>query len=102
VRRRGFVWKITKEDYEALIVQPCYYCELPNDVEAGVGLDRRDNRGDYTVDNVVSCCIDCNYARGDRFTVEEMRKLGAAIREVKLARSTKRASHMRLNGRSRV
>jgi hypothetical protein len=33
-----------------------------------------------------SCCFECNIARRDHFTPDEMKIIGAAIRAVKLAR----------------
>lgn len=80
VERKGkSVWALTEEQWRALIEQPCHYCELPNDVEAGVGLDRLDNSRGYEQGNVVSCCTACNVTRGDRFTPDEMKIIGAAI-----------------------
>lgn len=84
--RRGVSWALTKEQYEALIMELCAYCGLLNDVEAAIGLDRIDNQRGYEPDNVVSCCSLCNVARGDMFTPEEMKVLGAAIRQIRLAR----------------
>lgn len=84
--RAGKEWTISREDYARLIVPPCFYCGLLNDVVAGVGLDRLDNDKGYSKDNVVSCCIDCNYVRGDRFSPEEMKTIGTVIRQVKESR----------------
>ncbi len=85
--RKGRVWKLNKREYHEIISQPCYYCKLPNDVEAGVGLDRLDNNKGYVIGNVESCCILCNYARGNRLTVEEMKIVGKAIRKVRIKRN---------------
>jgi hypothetical protein len=87
---KGKSWSLTKEQYEPLVVLPCAYCECENNVQAGIGLDRLDNSRGYDIDNVVSCCIECNIARGDRFTPEEMKLIGAAIAEVKRLRATLR------------
>jgi hypothetical protein len=79
------VWGFTQEEYEAVVADPCYYCGLPNDVKTCIGMDRLDNAFGYVKGNVVSCCWDCNMARRDRFTVEQMKKfIGPAIREAKL------------------
>ncbi len=85
-RRKGRSWTLTREQFYTLVAMPCHYCGLPNNVEAGVGLDRLDNMRGYEPDNVVSCCKECNLVRGDRFTPEEMRVIGASVREVKLRR----------------
>ena len=37
--------------------KPCFYCNT--DIQT-IGLDRVDNFKGYTIDNIVSCCTDCN------------------------------------------
>jgi hypothetical protein len=80
------VWSIGFEDYVKLISQPCFYCEFPNNVETKIGLDKLDPKRGYELDNVVSCCIECNIVRGDRFSVEEMKRLGEVIKLIKTER----------------
>lgn len=65
-----------------ILKQPCFYCGDTN----RVGCDRIDNNKGHTKDNVVPCCIECNTARNNYFTYEEMRHLGKAIAEIKAAR----------------
>lgn len=61
--------------------KPCTYCGDKIDT---IGLDRIDNDKGYAVDNVVSCCFDCNGTRSDRWTFEEMRDtIGPALAKVK-------------------
>lgn len=36
----------------------------------------------HTIDNVVPCCYECNVARTDNFTYEEMLEIGKAIKRV--------------------
>lgn len=61
---------------------------MENSSKAGIGLDRLDNAKGYEPGNVVSCCSECNIARSDNFTPEEMKVIGMAIRKVKMARVT--------------
>ena len=83
---RGQRWELTREQYEAEVSLLCVYCRFANEGTHG-GLDRLDNSRGYIPGNVVSCCVECNVARGDNFTPDEMRTLiGPAIREVKIAR----------------
>lgn len=64
---------------ENIILQPCKYC---GDVER-IGCDRIDNDKGHTMDNVVPCCYDCNCARNNNFTYEEMLELGKTIHKIK-------------------
>lgn len=84
-KRFGKPWSLLRDEYEALVASPCDYCEI-NHTSCGIGLDRLDNAKGYVRGNVVSCCYECNVARNDHFTPCEMRVIGQAIRQVKLAR----------------
>lgn len=42
----------------------------------------------YTIDNVVPCCRECNQAKSDCFTYDEMKQIGAVINVIKLKRSS--------------
>jgi hypothetical protein len=85
-RRQGKEWALTEEAWQAIISAPCFYCGLPNDSGFGAGMDRLNNMMGYIEGNVVSCCYECNTARSDNFSPEEMRVVGAAIRAIKLRR----------------
>lgn len=49
---------------------------------AALGVDRVNNDGDYTKDNIELCCFPCNKAKGNVFSRDEMAIIGAAIRQV--------------------
>lgn len=66
--------------------QPCIYCGDNN----RVGLDRIDNNKGHTKNNVVPCCYECNCARMNNFTHEEMKEIGKAIRRIKCKRLQKK------------
>ena len=85
-RRIGKDWQLSEETWKTLVAMPCFYCGLDNNSIYGSGLDRLDNSKGYVEGNIVSCCKECNSARMDNFSPEEMRVIGRAIREVKLTR----------------
>lgn len=70
---------MTTSQMLSLITKPCFYCDT---VEYPRGLDRIDNSRGHTSDNVLPCCAACNFARGDRLTVDEMKKVGAVIKKI--------------------
>ena len=82
--RKNKEWKLSESEYYVLISQPCFYCNLKNDVQAGIGLDRLNNKKGYIRGNIVSCCSICNYVRGDRFSPEEMKLIGLVIQKIRI------------------
>ena len=86
-RRLGVALQIDFDTYAELISQPCAYCGFPL-AETGRGLDRKEPRGDYTVENVVPSCGECNAFKNALFTHDEMLVIGRAVAEVKAARTT--------------
>lgn len=73
-KRRGRSFEITKEEFKYITKQKCYYCgsepiqKIVNKKVSGPytynGIDRIDNNIGYVLDNCVSCCKYCNYAKG--------------------------------------
>lgn len=71
--RFGREWKLTKDQVAFLTSQNCYYCgrspshsmdeKRHNGSYIYNGLDRVDNTGGYTIENVVPCCGTCNIAK---------------------------------------
>ena len=54
---------LTKEQFETITKQPCYYCGIIQ--EKGFnGIDRMDSTKCYEIDNCVSCCTECNMMKG--------------------------------------
>lgn len=92
-QRRYRDGNVTYEHFLKLSQQSCYYCSAkPNNIfntanedpksskrkkQIGRfcynGLDRIDNRLPHNIDNIVSCCKYCNYAKRER-TMDEFRK----------------------------
>lgn len=82
-KKRGLTCDVTLEFFRNTISCGCFYC---GDMDR-VGLDRINNDRGHTKDNVVACCYSCNTARNNNFTFDEMKTIGAAIREVKRKRN---------------
>lgn len=78
--RRGLTCTITLIEYTKLIILPCYYCENPMPESMGTGLDRIDNDKGYHLDNVLTCCGDCNSLRMDKLTVDETKHVAMALK----------------------
>lgn len=70
---------LTTDEVVELISQPCVHCGT---TDLNRGLDRIDNSLPHIKGNVAPSCAPCNFARGDRFTFEEMKRIGAVIRQV--------------------
>lgn len=78
--KNGFDYDIDPDWFiNEILTGHCHYC---GDTER-LGLDRIDNSKGHTMDNVVVCCYDCNCARNNNFTYEEMIELGKVIRKIK-------------------
>jgi hypothetical protein len=57
LRKRLFT--LSQEDFEKLVIQPCYYCGFYS-MHRFVGIDRIDNNKGYIVENCVPSCKMCN------------------------------------------
>lgn len=56
--KQGVSFELTKEDFDDLIKGDCEYCRrMPT---TWFGIDRVIPEKGYIIDNVVSCCFDCN------------------------------------------
>lgn len=70
---------LTTAEVLEMISMPCVHCgttDLP------IGLDRIDNSKPHIKGNVAPSCAPCNFARGDRFTFDEMQIIGKVIRQI--------------------
>lgn len=81
-KRRNLYNNLTREFVLEECKKPCIYCGD----NKRIGLDRIDNTKGHTKDNVVPCCYDCNCARMDNFSFEEMLIIGKAIKKIKKLR----------------
>lgn len=72
-KKRNF--ELTKEEFKNLTKKCCFYCGKqpyrviqPLHISTAYiynGIDRIDSNKDYTVNNVVSCCKDCNLMKNN-------------------------------------
>lgn len=74
-KKRKLRFKLTKEEFKILVDGNCYFCDdKPTQIckpgkgcDTGSyiynGIDRLDSNEGYIVDNCVSCCKICNYAK---------------------------------------
>jgi hypothetical protein len=85
---RNIPWLLTRDQFRGLILSPCFYCGEtkgnstkttwsakggPNREMTNNGIDRKDNTLGYSLDNSVSCCKHCNFAKHS-FTLDEFRE----------------------------
>ena len=82
-KKRNLIWTLTKKQVKNLSKQNCHYCgaEPQNRMRSPSGtgdyiyngLDRVNNSKSYTIDNVVSCCKICNFAK-NTMTTEQFKE----------------------------
>jgi hypothetical protein len=80
-KKKGMECTLTLEHFSKLIEKSCEYCGGKLE-ETGYGLDRKNNKEGYTVDNVVPCCKICNQTKMDIFSFDEMKEIGKIIRRI--------------------
>lgn len=68
---RGKSFHLTSDEFSVLVQGSCYYCGIEpfqvrrrrkNELTYN-GIDRKDNKQGYSIDNCVSCCPQCNYGK---------------------------------------
>jgi len=81
---KGLDWNLTDEEAKTMITSPCVYCgHLNLDVRLN-GIDRLDQKGNYTTENTVACCWTCNFMKGcldPRTFIEHSAKIASCTRE---------------------
>ena len=59
-KTRKIDFNLSYEEFMSFWKKPCYYCGTEID---GIGLDRKDPKIGYNINNVVPCCSQCNRAK---------------------------------------
>lgn len=81
--KRGYCFDLSKDEFEKLTKQKCHYCKAEPIKEKCLnntrltdqgakysayiynGIDRKDNKTGYVLENCVTCCNICNRAKGN-------------------------------------
>lgn len=80
---RNFSLEFSKEEHQKLLSSnKCYYCEGSLN-KSGSGLDRKDSNKNYTLDNVVTCCKNCNSIKLNLLTSDEMLKVAKLLKQIR-------------------
>lgn len=61
-KKRGLSLCLEQDDVLKMMKEPCFYCERIGD-NISHSLDRLDNEREYTANNVVTCCSQCNHMK---------------------------------------
>lgn len=79
--QNGYLFDWEKEEFHEFIKKSkCIYCGR----KEWVGLDRINNKKGHSKDNTVPACEICNLTRSNRFTHEEMKVIGKAIKKLNI------------------
>lgn len=90
-RKNGRKFELNLKQMVELAEKECYYCGLLSSNVSKTtrdswnynGLDRVDNSGDYTLNNVVPCCKYCNSLKMDILSLEETKKVVDFIKKLR-------------------
>jgi hypothetical protein len=61
--KKNLEFLLTENDYEDITNKNCYFCGKENTIRHSNGIDRIDNSKGYIINNVSSCCSECNYMK---------------------------------------
>ena len=94
-RRNKYLVTLTYEEFISIIDEPfCHYCskelaynphtrdDNSNYTSRAYQLDRKDNKLGYDLDNVVTCCWECNRLKSDIYTYDEFMLLSPILKEI--------------------
>jgi len=61
--KKEFEFKISELEFEEIVCKSCFICGKENNELHRNGLDRLDSNMGYTINNLNSCCGECNYMK---------------------------------------
>ena len=61
-RDKNLDFQLSYEEYEKIVCGKCYYCGIIAD-KGFNGIDRKDQKQGYFIENCVNCCQMCNYMK---------------------------------------
>lgn len=74
-KKKNLEFELDFEEFSIILKNPCYYCGTLN---LNMVIDRVDNNIGYKINNVVSCCHNCNYGKNNlelSIWVDHLKKL---------------------------
>lgn len=84
-KRKNSVCYITKDEYENIVKNGCYYCGINLYLYSGSSIDKIEPDNGYVLDNILPCCGDCNTIKMNILTVRETLEV---IKTLKILRNT--------------
>ena len=72
--KKQLEFTLTMDEYNAITRKDCFICGKQTDICHKNGLDRMDSDKGYIVENLHSCCGECNYIKKDYYWCELMEK----------------------------
>jgi hypothetical protein len=73
------------EQYEHIVGEPCYYCDITEPEKGFNGIDRKKNSYlGYIVENCVSCCKMCNKLKGTLDDICFIKRIGHILSYIKV------------------
>lgn len=90
-KRRGVSFSLPLEVFDEIISASCVYCGVPPRCRLSrklfcfiyQGIDRVNNMRGYEEGNVVPCCKECNFIKGDRLSHDEMLAVARLLLELR-------------------
>jgi len=67
-------FELTIEEYDNIINDICYICGKENNINHQNGIDRIDNSIGYIIDNVETCCGECNFMKNNYNFIDFLNK----------------------------